>query len=251
MLLVPVLSLLAVGIITFLKPREYLSVATSIPASSYTTDKGHVFNDRIQALYSAFGTADDLDRIIGTAALDTVYTAVTIRFNLYDHYKIKETGPDAIRKAASLLREHTRVIKSDHGELKVKVWDTDPNLAPQLANAIVDQLEDMHRALRASGNKATLEGLRKAKRRIKEQADTSAFSAELTNRMQLYDNYIEEYQLMLDAKLPVLLTVERAYPSSWPDRPRRFRVLLATAVLSILFSFFAALLLDKRKPSAA
>lgn len=246
-LLVPLFSLVTVGIITFLKPKQYLSVATAIPASSYTADKGHVFNDRIQALYSAFGTADDLDRIIGTADLDTVYTAVAGNFNLYDHYKTKETGPAAVRKAASLLRKNTRVIKSTHGELKVKVWDTDPDLAPQLANAIVDQLQRMHQDLQASGNKATLEGLLKSKKRLQQEADTTAFSADLANRIRLYDNYITEYQLILDARLPVLLVVERAVAASWPDRPKRFQVLTATAVLSILFSLLAALALDRKK----
>ena len=33
---------------------------------------------------------DDLDMIIGTANLDTVYIAVTEQFNFSDHYKIKK-----------------------------------------------------------------------------------------------------------------------------------------------------------------
>ena len=49
-----------------------------------------------------------------------------------------EKGDAASNKAASLLKKNTKVMKSEYGELKVKVWDTDKNLAPQLANAVMD-----------------------------------------------------------------------------------------------------------------
>src|SRR5689334_6862621 len=86
---VMILSLLVVGTITFLQPRKYLSTATAVPASSVATDKARIFNENIQGLYSALGSPDDLDRIIGTANLDTVYMAVAQQFTLPDHYKLK------------------------------------------------------------------------------------------------------------------------------------------------------------------
>src|SRR5436189_5453 len=120
-LLVMVLCLLTVGIITFLQPRQYLSIATALPASSVASDKSKIFSDNIEALYSALGNPDDLDMIIGTSRLDTLYLAVTDRFNLFDHYKIT-SKPDIARiNAAAILKKNTRVIKSEYGELKVKV----------------------------------------------------------------------------------------------------------------------------------
>ena len=105
MLAVMILSLLAVGIITFLKPRQYLSVTTAVPASSYASDKGKIFNENIQELYSTLGTTDDLDMILGTANLDTVYLFVADQFNLFDHYKMKEQGDAARTKAALCLKK--------------------------------------------------------------------------------------------------------------------------------------------------
>lgn len=250
-LLVLIVSMLTVGIIVFLKPRQYLSVATAIPASSYAADKGAVFSQNIQALYSSFGTADDLDRIVGTAGLDTVYTAVTIQFNLYDHYKVNDKGEEAIRKAAGLLRKNSRVFKSDHGELKVKVWDSDAQLAPQLANAILEQLQRIHQDLQSAGNEAALKGLIKGKEKILQRADSTTNSLALAERVRLYEQLISEYQLMVDSKPPSLLVVEKAKAAAWPDRPRRLQLLVATAVLSLLFSFLAALALDKRKKETA
>ena len=119
MLAVVLLSLLAVGVITFLQPRLYLSVATAVPASSFLSDKSKIFNENIQELYSTLGTPDDLDRIVGTSTLDTIYLTVTDEFNLFDHYKVSEKGMDARMKAALLLRGNSKVMKSEIGRAHV------------------------------------------------------------------------------------------------------------------------------------
>lgn len=265
MLAVVILSLLIVGVITWLKPRQYLAVATAVPASSFAADKSKIFNENIQALYSTLGTPDDLDMILGTATLDTVYLAITDQFNLFDHYKISEEGNAARIKAASLLKENTKVMKSEYGELKVKVWDTDKNLAPQLANAIMDKLQSIHQNLQSAGNEATLKGLIAGKIKIKTQLD-SLFTSKneltktgaeevqakqkiLTDQLLQYEKLIGEYQLVVDSKPPVLITVEKAKPSEWPDKPRRMQIMIATGVLSLFFALLAALVIERRKIS--
>ncbi len=258
MLAVMVLSLLVVGIITFLKPRQYLSVTTAVPASSFASDKGKIFNENIQALYSTLGTPDDLDMILGTANLDTVYLFVADQFNLFDHYKMREKGPAARTKAASLLKKNTKVMKSEYGDLKVKVWDTDKNLAPQLANAIMDRLQAIHADLQSAGNEATLNGLQNGKKKIQLQLDSiSGISEPLIERKKLlqvqaqqYEKLISEYQLMVDSKPPVLIVVELAKPSARPDRPRRMQIMIATAILSFLFALLSALVMEREKNQA-
>lgn len=249
MLAVVLLSLLAIGIITFLKPRQYLSVATAVPASSFASDKSKIFNENIQALYSTLGTTDDLDMIVGTANLDTVYLAVTDEYNLFDHYKISEKGTAARTKAALVLLNNTKVMKSGYGELKVKVWDTDKDLAPQLANAIMDKLQAIHQNLQSAGNEATLKGLITGKEKLQRQSDSISVEKKtaLQTQVQEYDKLIGQYQLMVDSKPPVLITVEKAKPSDWPDRPKRLQIMTATAVLSLLFALLAALVLERRK----
>lgn len=257
MLAVMVLSLLTVGIITFLKPRQYLSVTTAVPASSFASDKGKIFNENIQALYSTLGTADDLDMILGTANLDTAYLFVADQFNLFDHYKMKEKGDAARTKAALCLKKNTKVMKSEYGELKVKVWDTDKNLAPQLANAVMNKLQSIHADLQSAGNEATLAGLLTGKKKIQLQPDSITGASEslmerkkvLQGQIQQYEKLISEYQIMVDSKPPVLIVVEKAKPTNLPDRPRRMQILIATAVLSFLFALLAVVILERRKIS--
>jgi len=263
--LVVLFSVIIVGVITFLKPRQYLAVATSVPASSFSADRGKIFSENIQALYSSLGTPDDLDLILGTGQLDTVYLAVTDRFNLFDHYKVKEKGNAARIKAAVLLKDNTSVLKSAYGELKVKVWDTDKNLAPQLSNGIMEKLQSIHQDLQSEGNRSTLAGLQAVREKIGIQIDSiKAFLSTasmlaggddpyttrlntLTAQLSKYEKLVTEYEMLLSSKPPVLITVEKAKTPEWPDRPKRVKILVATALLSLLFSLVLVLVLERRK----
>src|SRR5574338_903896 len=89
-LIVVLLSIITVGVIIFLQPSKYLSVATAVPASGIASDKSRIFSENIEALYSNLGTSDELDVMVGTGQLDTIYLAFTDQFNLYDHYKIQD-----------------------------------------------------------------------------------------------------------------------------------------------------------------
>ena len=268
-LLVVMLSTIAVGGMTFLKPRQYLGVATSVVASSFSSDRGKIFNENLQTLYSSLGTPDDLDLILGTGQLDTLYLAVTDQFNLFDHYKVKEKGNAARVKAASILKGNTRVQKSAYGELKVKVWDTDQNLVAQLANGIMNKLQSIHQDLQSEGNRSTLAGLLAGREKLRIQIDsikiflsTATFPAggddpyttrlqALTAQLSKYEKLATEYELLLISKPSVLITVERATTPEWPNRPKRIQVLVATAILAFFFSLLLVLVLERRKLSGS
>jgi len=245
-LLSTTLATVAVGVLVFLRDRQYLSVATAVHASTYLTDKSKIFSENIQALYSSLGSPDDLDLVTGTARLDTVYLAVTDLFNLADHYKIKDNEGKGRIRSASLLKKNSRVMKSEYGELKVKVWDTDRNLAPQLANAILDQLQAIHTRLQNNSNEVILLGLIKRRELLQKETD-SAGNTVVNQQLAEYEKLIGEYRLMLDTRPPALIVIEEAKPALQPDRPRRLRIIAATALLGFLFGLLVALALDRNK----
>lgn len=264
-LLMVLLSLSIVGVIVFLQPDQYLSVATALPANPSAADKASVFNTSVQELYTALGTPDDLDKMIGTGKLDTIYLAVTDQFNLQDHYPLKEKGASARSKAASLLKKQTKIMKSEYGELQINVWDTDKNLSPQLANALLEKLSAIHQDVQNKNNQILLASLQKGQQKIYTGIDsinnflqkpgitTTVMQANtirknsLLEQAQQYEKLIGEYQLMVDNKPAVLAIVEKARVSAWPDKPRRALILIATAFLSLLFAIGLALVFEKRK----
>jgi uncharacterized protein involved in exopolysaccharide biosynthesis len=263
-LLTVFLSFAIVAAILFLQPNQYLSVTTALPANPSAADKASVFNTSVQELYTALGTPDDLDKIIGTSKLDTIYLAVTDQFNLQDHYPLKEKGEAARTKAASLLKKQTKVMKTEYGELQINVWDTDKNLAPQLANALLEKLSAIHQDVQNKNNQLLVSSLQKGQQKIYIGIDsinsllqragstttTQAFiirKNSLLEQAQQYEKLIGEYQLMADNKPAVLAIVEKARVSAWPDKPRRALILTATTFLSFLFAIGLALVFEKRK----
>ncbi len=248
---VVVLCTLAAGSIVFIKQQKYLSVATAVAGNNIASDKSRIFSENIEALYSNLGSPDELDVIVGTGQLDTIYLAVTDQFNLFDHYKIKGTKEEKRLKSAHLLKCNTEIQKSEYGELKVKVWDIDRNLAPQLANALIEELGKIYQQLESISNQTSLNGLKSASEKIKTRLDSVHESdtgyKTFSDRLQQYEKLIDEYQLMVDTKPQPLVIVEQARPSLLPDKPKRLEIIIATFVLSFLFALSVALILEKRK----
>ena len=257
-------TLIVTTAIVFLIPKRYLSVATALPASSYATDKTSVFSQNLQILYSTVGLPDDLDKMVGTAHLDTVYRFVIAQLGLTDHFGIRKTDGSAIPKAASILRKHTRVIKSDYGELRVKVWDVDRDLAAALANAIMEKIQQIHQDVQTVNNSIMLSKLNEEYANKKNEFEKLAGSSSLTEpemfsihkssllqQVQEYEKLINQYKLIVDAKPQALIIVERATPAFAPDQPKPLQIIVAAAILSFFFGLLTALILDRKKSVTA
>jgi hypothetical protein len=264
MLLFVVLSVLIAGTIVMLKGRLYLSVATALPSSSFNADKSRIFNENIQSLYSDFGAPDDLDKIIGTAQLDTIYSSIGDQFNLAAHYKLPANDINTKQKAIRELKGLSKVIKSDYGELQVKVWDRDKEMAASMANAIMENLRQFHGVLQSENNNNVLKSLKISAERVKLAIDSinlflstatmlagsvevySARQKVLLNQYEQYEKLIAQYDMMVTANPEVLLWVEKAKPAVRADKPKRVVTVVVTAFVSFLFALLLALVLEKR-----
>ncbi len=217
------------AVIAALLPPMYMATATALPASSMAADKGSVFNSNLQLLYSSLGTADDLDRVVGTAHLDTIYIAAAHALNLPTHYGLKNTESGFL-KAAHILKHKTDAAKSEWGELKITVRDGDASIAAAAANNLLQNLQALHQNLQNESNQRILQRL--------EIDERTAGGADTMKNMAgakaggLAPALVAQYKLMLAANPPVLLVVEPARPPLEPTR--------TTKIAAVLLSFFAA-----------
>jgi capsular polysaccharide biosynthesis protein len=255
-----VIAVVITTIIVFLIPKSYLGVTTALPTPDYTADKSSVFSQNLQNLYSAFGTPDDLDKILGTAHLDTVYKAVAEKLDLVNHYHI-ENSSVALQKAALYLKEKTRVIKTDYGELQVKVWDGDKLMAAEMANGIMEKLQQIHQDIQTASNATILAKINDEYTAKKTEYQRLLDSLSHTNAPELlsiqkatlleqigeYEKLSNQYTLMVNSKPQVLAIVEKATPRLYPDKPNRPEIIIAVAVLSFIFGLFGALIMERRK----
>ena len=223
-----------------------MSVATALPSSAYANDRSKLFNENIQLLYSDLGTADELDVITGSGQLDTVYLAVTDQFNLFDHYRVNKSN--ARERSAELLKENTRVVRSGNGELKVSVWDIDKNLAPQLANAIMAQLQKIHTQARNAGNEHMILKLKQSLDSVVRSASLKpAGSKDHEERIIALRKLISEYELISEAKTPALVIIENARSAFRPDKPKCLQIWIAAFLFSFLLSVLLAIYRERIK----
>lgn len=251
-------------IIVFCIPKKYLGVSTALPAPSFATDKTGVFSQNLQAVYSAFGSPDDLDKILGTARLDTVYIAVAEKLDLAKHYNIGNDESDPVRKAAVYLKKKTKVIRTDYGELQVKVWDKNKIFAASMSNAIMGKLQGIHQDVQTANNEMMLakindeyseEKLEYQKLLDSLQHTTSEAVKDLLSiqktsllqQMQEYEQLSKKYKLMVDARPQALIIIENATPPLKADKPDPLQVIICAAILGFFFALVTALVLEKRR----
>ena len=269
-------------IISILLPKEYLSTVTAVPANSSLSDKARLFNNNIEALYPELGTTDELDRIEGTARLDTIYLSVAEKYNLVKYYGINQ-DEKAMYHAAIKLKKQTDIRRGAYGELKVKVWDKEPMQAANLANAVFNELNSIYQQAQTTNNTkvlAKLQSVLSLKQRSLDSFNHIISSYEIGNRKVIpptgnfadsgtgkspnyqtvttnltilrqeiaeYQRIIPQYQMALNTSIQPLIAVENARPSFYTDRPKVLRTIIFAFTAALVFSILLSVVTENRK----
>lgn len=194
-LLATIIALVA----SLLSPKKYLSTTTALPANSALNDKARIFNNNIEGLYPSLGLPDELDRMEGTAKLDTLYIAVTNDLKLAAHYGLEDK--DSTYNAALLLKRNTNISRSAYGELKINVWDKDKVMAADLANNLLRKLNEFHQHIENANTSLFLQKMKdelSAKQKEVIAIEESVLSYKSTN--SVYNLSDEKNKLKLGLK---------------------------------------------------
>jgi uncharacterized protein involved in exopolysaccharide biosynthesis len=238
---------LAAWVSTLFAEKEYLSTATALPANSLLTDRARIFNNSIQALYPELGTVDELDRLEGTGKLDTIYIAAANKHNLAGHYDIEQNGEEGY-KAAVQLKKNSKVVRTGFGELQVKVWDRDRNLAAALANTLMHSIDTLHQQLQMDNSRTVLQRLRQTYAQLT-FGDSAAIATPYNKDADQYRQLIQQYELSLQTAPRALLQVEPARPSLWPDKPKVLITVTLAFLAALVSTYLLSVLLSSKKES--
>lgn len=243
--LLPALVSLAVSLLI---PREYLSRASVLPANSRFSDRSRFANGEIRELYSAFGSGDDLDRLYATLRSHPVMMHIVDSFRLASHYKLLNRKERAREAALLEFRENCSILKTEYGEIHVKVWDRDRELSAQLANAMVARAEKVHQDLYKDYFSSSLQKLENAYMDMRREQgsggrDNLARPAADTQVMKEYLRSISYYRMALLNPPPSLMVLEKAIPSVRHDRPKVLLNVAATALVGLFTGVASVLLL--------
>jgi hypothetical protein len=141
-------------------------------------------------------------------------------------------------------------------------------MAATLANFLMQKLQELHQHLQNQSNVSVLEKIKEGyelkQKEYFELADSLNENSTFTRtendftkakkdakieQLKQYEKMIGEYQLAVTTNTPVLLSVENARPSLWPDKPRILTTVLFVFFSAALFSFLVALFVESRKHS--
>jgi len=244
LMLIVLLPVLTAVILSLVLPKEYLSKSSILPVNSRLSDKARYSSDEIAELYSAFGNGEDLDRLYATARSGSLIMKMVDSFNLTGYYRLQHKKAYAAEAAAKELSSSIDIRKTEYGELQIRVWDKEPQMASYICNAIVDRIDKIHKELYLdfyAGSVKRMEQIYSQKLSLARAADSSLNKNDSTlllgDELAAYRKSIADFRMAMQNPPPTLMVLEKAYPSVKPDKPK----LLLNVVLTFLLSLFTGI----------
>ena len=157
----PVLIVIGVGIVgsiivtdPHIMPPYYESISIIYPLNPNLTQSSNLFGLNAQGY---FGTSADIDRILSIAGSVPLKMYIVHKFNLFKHYEIdsaKERYPtDAVLRE---LHNNYTFKKNDRGAIEISVLDQNRLMASDMANAIVEKIDQTNQELLNDNKKKIL-----------------------------------------------------------------------------------------------
>lgn len=261
-----IISLLVTVITLFIVPKYYKAVAVVLPANPTLADKGRLFNNNIQGLYSFLGNGDDVETLAGIARLDTVFYTIVDDFNLVKYYKSKgKTLAAKRRNALKDLRDDLVIEKNENNQLTITAWTKYDTLSANIANTLIEEINKIEKniwqksytdaeatiQLNISTTEKLIFALTDSIKQLKKD-DTKAVI--LSNKqMQLQNQYLaylqkaDELKIALATTPPSLYVIQKASPPAIADKPAKIQILVAVGFISVVFGCLITLLFAKNK----
>lgn len=125
----------------------YESKAVFYPTNPSRTDRQALFSKEGSLTASDFfGTKNDVNRFISIANSAPVVDFIVNYFNLTQHYGYDTTSSRFKRyKVTEEFKENYSVIKTEYGAIEISVIDTDPQMAADMVNMILEALDKFNK----------------------------------------------------------------------------------------------------------
>ena len=142
---ITIISIIAGGVIVFLLPKQYKSVAIVFPARQFSVSKLVIeANAGNQEDYMQIGDADDCEKLIQILTSDKLKLKVADQLDLWKRWKIRDTT-FAYHYLRLKWDDMVAIKRTEFNSVRIEAYDYTANGAAQVANAIVD-LADSVRA---------------------------------------------------------------------------------------------------------
>jgi uncharacterized protein involved in exopolysaccharide biosynthesis len=179
----------------FMKP-EYMASVIFYPTTNASISTT-LLTEPGMARYSLleFGSDQDAEQILQILKSDELKNAVIRKFNLAKHYGVDTTNGVSLYTLQNLLSKQMNVKQTEFKAIQVSVYDTDPQLAADMANFISNHADALKTGVQKLKAKDALDILSQeylAQKAIMDSIDKSLMSL---RKKGIYDYFGQASQL--------------------------------------------------------
>ena len=168
-------------------PPYFETSCSFYPLNPNMTSSGTLFSGGDNYL---FGTSSDVDRVLSIAGSMPLELYIVNRFDLFHHYDIDSAHVQyPIYSVLKELEDNYRYEKNDKGAVVITVQDRDRFLAAQMANEIMNKIDQTNRDL-LNENKKKILSIYQTKLKDKE-AEVKNITDTIFNLKQQYNLYTD------------------------------------------------------------
>ncbi len=251
--------------VSLLLPDEYKSTSVFYPKNLNIYDSEYLFGtgakDKIQNI---FGGNQDLHRVISLSGSNELKDGLINEFKLWEHYDIDTSSRYWHFKLMKKFDSRSKVLKSEHDNIELSVWDENPKFAATLANRFAEKLEEAYEDVVKQRNQSNLEIARQQLGEIEHSLtalvdtlqtfrDTSSIGYKVVrskyNSVQKdyrhWSSLVNQYKAAGAYDFNGFYYVERAMPSEKKDKPVRWLIVVSSVLAAFFLSILAVLIIEQ------
>ncbi|MCW5908092.1 MAG: hypothetical protein KIS94_09555 [Chitinophagales bacterium] len=270
----------------FVMDEYYLSWSTFYPTNQYLSDRSMIFNtENSGGQIDYFGGKADVNRILSIANSAPVIEYIIDSFKLVEHYKIDNTAKYWKTKVRKKFEKNFKAIKTERDAVEISVYDTDPQLASNMVNTIVEKTDELNKQHIAQSKQDVYEliagQIEEQQQKVNGFVDTLASMSQQYNikvstgtdgsvivngndfkAVQLYKailkkqenalkelnnrmNIKEQMEVAMKSNSSSLFIVESAFPADRREKPVRSLVVIVTMLITAFVSVLGVLLIEQ------
>jgi capsular polysaccharide biosynthesis protein len=250
----------------FFMPDYFKSTVNFYPSNPIMTDRQVLFsNSSGEIEIDYFGSAGDVDRILTIANTSGIIDYIINKYKLMEHYGYDSTKEMARYNTKKEFLSNYSSIETEYGAIEISVWDQDKNLASDMANHIVETIDNHNKSMLLRDKKLVVETFKnqvaeketlvsKLTDSIAVLKKTGASSetlmvveGKLTGAVEdLMNNkkILEQNQTAVNTDFSTVHITEAAYPGIRKDKPVRSLIVIGITLGAFFFMVILAVMTE-------
>lgn len=180
-------SAIAIGAMSLMLPNYFKAQVALMPADSNAVSKAVLSQmENFDAL--AYGKEKDAEYVLELLNSGTLLWKTCEKFNLAEHYGIKDIGQAKSDKLNQRLVSNIKVKRTENLGVRISVWDTDPKYAANIANYMAQEVQTLRNDMKKAKMDSMVVGLTVSRDRIKSEIEQITDSlARLTKEKKIFN----------------------------------------------------------------